>query len=150
MVLALLVLLCFSSLSNAYQNNTEWGNITRLYLQGFHWNYSQAMEPFLARNGPWLFWNTRNVGDNISLHYGTYDQEQGQIVKYIGPLTGQANGKIPHLDAVPSMDKMNNFYWVSTRDYPQNPENLQQGAPLYSFFRFASIFLFGAGGISVT
>jgi len=48
-------------------------------------------------------------------------------VKYLGQMGGQANGPIPHLDAVPSMDRNNIFYWVSTRNYPQVIENLQTG-----------------------
>jgi hypothetical protein len=45
-------------------------------------------------------------------------------VHIIGQLQGNINGPVPHLDAVPSMDENHNFYWVSTRDYPDNPENL--------------------------
>jgi len=45
----------------------------------------------------------------------------------LGKIGGQANGPIPHLDAVPAMDDNNNFYWVSTRNYPEVWENLQHG-----------------------
>eukprot|EP00992_Anisonema_acinus_P002234 TRINITY_DN10605_c4_g1_i1.p1 TRINITY_DN10605_c4_g1~~TRINITY_DN10605_c4_g1_i1.p1 ORF type:complete len:252 (+),score=73.97 TRINITY_DN10605_c4_g1_i1:73-828(+) len=48
-------------------------------------------------------------------------------VQYMGRIGGEANGPIPHLDAVPAMDEHNRFVWVSTRDYPENYANLQYG-----------------------
>jgi len=105
--------------------NTDWGNTQRVYLDGFTWSDAQAMEPFLSRDGRYLFWNSRNVGVNTTLFYGYYDGDG--YVKYADRLTGEANGRVPHLDAVPSMDLKNNFYWVSTRNYPQDIQNLQQG-----------------------
>jgi len=109
----------------AYEWNDEWGNTQYVQLAGYTYNYSQAMEPFLSRDGRYLFWNSRNVGANVSLQVGVF--VNSTYIKYLDEMTGQANSPIPHLDAVPSMDMNNNFYWVSTRDYPQNPQNLQTG-----------------------
>jgi len=92
------------------------------------------MEPFIDRTGPYLFWNTRNLGDNITLFWGKLNSMNGVFsVDTIGQLQGYVNGPVPHLDAVPSMDLSHNFYWVSTRNYPQNPQNLMTGVFNYAF-----------------
>eukprot|EP01123_Difflugia_compressa_P009881 TRINITY_DN3428_c0_g1_i1.p1 TRINITY_DN3428_c0_g1~~TRINITY_DN3428_c0_g1_i1.p1 ORF type:complete len:302 (+),score=32.74 TRINITY_DN3428_c0_g1_i1:66-908(+) len=83
------------------------------------------MEPFISRDNKWVFWNSRNVGNNVSLNYGSF--VSSTYVIYINEIQGQANGPVPHLDAVPAMDSKYNLYWVSTRDYPQNAQNLQTG-----------------------
>jgi len=111
--------------SGSYKINQEWGPPSHVALNGYTYNNSQAMEPFLSRDGKWLFWNSRNEGNNVSLHYGLFINPNQ--VRYVNQVGGQANNPIPHLDAVPAMDIKNNFYWVSTRDYPQNPQNLQHG-----------------------
>jgi len=108
-----------------YTLSEEWINIQRVHLYDYTNDFGKAMEPFISRDGKYLFWNSINRGNNTSLHYGILVNTTA--VKYIGPLGGQANGPIPHLDAVASMDKNNIFYWVSTRNYPQVIENLQTG-----------------------
>jgi len=111
-----------------YDWNYEWGPPTYVNLDGFYWNSSQAMEPFLDRTKPYLYWNTRNEGDNVTLYWGGLFSTNGTYyVITIGDLKGFINLPPPHLDAVPAMDKNNNFYWVSTRDYPANPQNLMTG-----------------------
>jgi len=105
--------------------NYEWSKPVYLPLLQYS---TQAMEPFLDRTGQYLFWNGRNLGDDISLYWGKLSINNNTlVVNSLGRLTGFINGPIPHLDAVPSMDDSHNFYWVSTRDYPQNPENLMTG-----------------------
>jgi len=108
-----------------YNYSDEWGNCSRVLLYGYTYDYAQAMEPFLSRDGKYLFWNSVNTGSNTSLHYGFL--LNATSVRYLGELGGQANGIIPHLDAVPAMTDNNDFYWVSTRNYPQDIENLQHG-----------------------
>jgi len=108
-----------------YNINLEWGEPQLVELSGYTEDSSQAMEPFLSRDGRWLFWNTRNEGENVSLHWGRVISPTQ--VQWMGLIGGQANGPVPHLDAVPAMDMNNNFYWVSTRDYPDDIQNLQTG-----------------------
>jgi len=108
-----------------YQWSDSWTSVARVFLYGYTYENAQAMEPFLSRDGKFLFFNSRNVGSNTSLHYGLFIN--ATAVRYLGEVGGEANGPIPHLDAVPAMDKEYNFYWVSTRNYPQDYENLQQG-----------------------
>jgi len=83
-----------------------------------------AMEPSISRDGQYLFWNSLNDGIDTSIFYAqrvddTNFQSMGKV--------GGVNGTPPHLDAVASMDINNNFYWVSTRNYPTVFENYQSG-----------------------
>ena len=78
-------------------------------------DYSQdAMEPFISLDGKYLFFNNSNNAQDTNLYYATR----------IDDLTFQFQGEIggvnsTGLDAVPSMDTNNKFYFVSNRSYPQ-------------------------------
>ena len=82
------------------------------------------MEPFVTRDGNCLFFNSLNDGINTSLYYAT--KVTDTFFELQGEITG-VNGTPPHLDAVASMDMQNEFYFVSTRNYPTVYENLQTG-----------------------
>eukprot|EP01012_Entosiphon_sulcatum_P005017 TRINITY_DN12129_c0_g1_i3.p1 TRINITY_DN12129_c0_g1~~TRINITY_DN12129_c0_g1_i3.p1 ORF type:complete len:376 (+),score=69.02 TRINITY_DN12129_c0_g1_i3:91-1218(+) len=112
--------------------NPYWGRLQRVYIKGGPFaneNCDQPdcsiMEPFLSRDGRFLFFNSENVGNDTALHYATYVSPT--VFQYVGRLTGQANGPIPHLDAVPAMDRNSTLYWISTRDYPDNIHNVMTG-----------------------
>jgi len=83
------------------------------------------MSAFFSRDGKWLFFSTQNTGNNISLHYAIILNTT--FAQYMGQVGGQANGPVPHLDGVPSMDSNNTLYWTSTRDYPTIIQNLMYG-----------------------
>lgn len=83
-----------------------------------------AMEPFISRDGQYLFWNSLNDAKNTSLFYAKRVDDLN--FQFVGEVQG-VNGETPHLDGVPSMDVHGNFYWVSLRGYPTIPENLQHG-----------------------
>ena len=74
-----------------------------------------VMEPFLTRDGLFLLFNNRNEApENTNLYWA----------KRIDDLTFQYLGEIqgvntPALEAVPSMDRDGNLYFVSTRSYEQ-------------------------------
>lgn len=81
------------------------------------------MEPFLSRDGRWLFFNNRNEPpEKTDLHYAK--RVNDLLFDYRGPVAG-ANS--PALDGVPSMDRDGRFYFVSTRDYSRNFETLWRG-----------------------
>jgi hypothetical protein len=82
------------------------------------------MEPFITRDGNFLFFNSLNDGINTSLYYAIRSNDT--IFNYIGEISG-VNGTSSHLDAVASMDMQNVFYFVSTRNYPTVFENFQTG-----------------------
>ena len=95
-------------------------NPTPVIINGYDFD---CMEPFISSDGKFLFFNSLNDGKNTSLLYAsyindTYFEFKGQI--------NNVNGIYPHLDAVPSMDN-NNFFFITTRDYPNNFENLMKG-----------------------
>jgi hypothetical protein len=71
-----------------------------------------AMEPFLSRDGRYLFFNTRNApGANTNIHFAEAD---GAGFKYRGILYGTISYD---LDAVPTMAANGRFCFVSPRDY---------------------------------
>ena len=83
-----------------------------------------AMEPFISRDGKYLFFNNSNdpaVDTNLYWALRQDDltfQYQGQI--------GGVN--TTSLDAVASMDRNNTFYFVSTRSYAQNASTIYRGS----------------------
>ncbi len=82
-----------------------------------------AMEPFLSRDGQWLFFNNRNrPSDQTDLHVSKrIDDLQ---FKYLGPLTTANSEK---LDGVPTLSQDGSFYFVSTRAYDTTVNTLWQG-----------------------
>ena len=83
-----------------------------------------AMEPFISKDGHFLFFNSLNDGDSTSLYYAA--RVNDTMFNFEGEISG-VNGPVPHLDAVASMDINNVFYFVSTRDYPDVFQNYQIG-----------------------
>lgn len=98
-----------------------FGNETKVNITGYA---GDAMEPFISKDGQYLFWNSLNDGQHTSLYYAK--KTATTTFQFLGEVIG-VNGTVPHLDAVASMDKNNNFYWVSLRNYPSVFENLQHG-----------------------
>ena len=84
-----------------------------------------AMEPFVSPDGSYLFFNNLNDGVNTKLYYATKINDS--TFNYAGELTGANQIISPHLDAVADMDANGNFYWTSTRDYPNELNNLFRG-----------------------
>jgi hypothetical protein len=84
-----------------------------------------AMEPFLSPNGNYLFFNNLNDGINTKLYYATKINDA--TFNYVGELLGSNQTTTPHLDAVADMDSNGNFYWTSTRNYPDELNNLFHG-----------------------
>jgi hypothetical protein len=81
------------------------------------------MEPALSRDGRYLFFNNSNdAAVNTNLHWA----------ERIDDLTFQYKGEIggvntTALEGVPSMDRDNSFYFVSTRSYDQTSSTLYRG-----------------------
>ena len=112
-----------SSSESTYIPNisTRYGNEKAVSIKGYT---GDLMEPFISRDGETLFFNSLNDGKNTSLFYA--NKIDDVTFELIGEV-GSVNGEAPHLDGVPSLDIKNNFYWVSTRDYPSTIENLMTG-----------------------
>jgi hypothetical protein len=84
-----------------------------------------AMEPFISADGKTLFFNNLNDGITTSLFYAVKIDDT--TFTCIDSLTGANQTLIPRLDAVASSDSANNFFWVSTRDYPAKVDNYFHG-----------------------
>ncbi len=87
--------------------------------------YSQdAMEPFITRDGNFLFFNNSNDPSvDTNLYWASkVDDLTFQFQGEIGGVNSTA------LDAVPSMDLSNNFYFVSTRSYDTTLSTIYSGS----------------------
>ncbi len=90
-----------------------------------------AMEPFISKDGQYLFFNDRNDPSvDTNLYYASRIDDQ--TFTFLGPLPG-ANSAA--LDAVASLDTLGNFYFVSTRSYATTLSTLYSG-------------VFDAGGVT--
>jgi len=93
-----------------------FGNPQRVTIAGYD---SDAMEPFLSRDGSLLFFNGLNTTPEVDLFWATR----------LDDLTFQFNGQIAgvngtYLSAVASMDRNRRFYFVSNRSYAQTASTL--------------------------
>jgi DNA-binding beta-propeller fold protein YncE len=101
--------------------NNEFSNPEKVIINGFT---GHAMEPFISRDGNYLFFNSLNDGQDTSLYYaGRVDDA---TFNFMGKVNG-VNRNPPHLDAVPSMDMDGRFYFISTRNYPHDFINVFSG-----------------------
>jgi len=100
--------------SNAFQNPQ------RVTIEGYN---DDAMEPFLSRDGKYLFFNNLNEPKvNTNLHWA--ERVGDMHFKYRGEIQGVNTAA---LEGVPSMDRDGNFYFVSNRSYSQTASTLYRG-----------------------
>lgn len=103
-----------------FVENKEFSNPQAVVIQGYN---GTAMEPFISRDGQYLFFNNSNDRNtNTNLHYAKRISDTA--FTYVGEVAG-ANS--PKLDGVVSMDSAGNFYFVSTRSYEQTFNTLYKG-----------------------
>ena len=127
---AILTLLIISIISCSKENNDSsepisypsFGHEIDVSINGLTFD---AMEPFISPDGNYLFFNNINDGVDTKLFYATKinDSTFTSVVE----LTGTTQTAEYHLDAVADMDSNGNFYWTSTRDYPEELDNLFYG-----------------------
>ncbi len=97
--------------SNAFQDPQ------RVTIAGYE---GDAMEPFISRDGKYLFFNNLNEPSvNTNLYWA--ERIDDLHFKYRGELQGV---NTPALEGVPSMDRNGNFYFVSNRSYDQTASTL--------------------------
>ncbi len=125
LLLVLIILVIFIFTRNSPEPSapisTKFVNEQKVTIAGYD---GHAMEPFISRDGQYLFWNSLNDSVDTSIYYARrLDDTRFQ---FLGQVNG-VNGTPPHLDAVASTDLNANFYWVSTRNYPNVFENYQHG-----------------------
>jgi len=98
-----------------------FGNEIPVTINGLSFD---AMEPALSIDGNALFFNSLNDGVATSLYYA--GKVNDSTFNFIGLVPVVNQTVTPRLDGVASLDSLNNFYWVSTRDYPTNMDNLHR------------------------
>lgn len=99
---------------------TAFGNATAITITGYT---GDAMEPFISRDGQYLFFNNRNdPAIDTELYYAS--RVDDRTFTFLGPVPGTSS---PQLDAVASLDTLGNFYLVSTRSYGTSLSTLYTG-----------------------
>jgi Tol biopolymer transport system component len=85
----------------------------RVTIRGYEGN---AMEPFITRDGRYLFFNNLNAApENTNLHYA--ESIDAVTFVYRGEI---ADVNTPALEGVATMDRNGTFYFVSDRSYEQS------------------------------
>ncbi len=99
---------------------SEFANPTLVTITGYT---GDAMEPFISKDGQYLFFNNRNDPSvNTDIFYAQRVDER--TFAFLGPVPG-ADG--PELDAVASLDTLGNFYFISTRSYSTSLATVYSG-----------------------
>src|SRR6266851_448243 len=84
---------------------------------------SDAMEPFITRDGRYLLFNDSNApGRDTNLHYA--ERIDDVTFEYRGQIDGINSGA---LDGVATVDASNTIYFVSTRSYSQTLSTIYRG-----------------------
>jgi hypothetical protein len=98
----------------------DFGNPERIKIRGYS---DHAMEPFITRDGRYLFFNNSNDPSvNTNLHYA--ERINDLTFDYKGEVAGV---NTQALEGVPTMDKSGAFYFVSTRSYRETLSTIYQG-----------------------
>ena len=101
-------------------STNEFQNPQRVTIEGYD---GDAMEPFVSRDGKYLFFNNLNEPKvNTNLHWA--ERIDDLHFKYRGEMQGV---NTPALEGVASMDRDGNFYFVSNRSYDQTASTLYRG-----------------------
>lgn len=118
----ILTILTIISQQTFSQNYPTFGNEIPVAINGLTFD---AMEPFISLDWNTLFFNSLNSGGNTNLYYATKIDDT--TFAYVGLVNGTYDPSPNHLDACAAIDSLNNFFWVSVRDYPTVFENLHRG-----------------------
>jgi len=98
----------------------EFQNPQLVTIEGYD---GDAMEPFISRDGKYLFFNNLNEPKvNTNLHWA--ERIDDLHFKYRGEIQGV---NTPALEGVASLDRDGNFYFVSNRSYDQTASTLYRG-----------------------
>jgi hypothetical protein len=88
---------------------TAFSNPVVVTITGYS---GDAMEPFVSRDGMYLFFNDAGGPTNKDLFYATFGNDTTYLFQ--GALTTINTAAV---DGVPTMDNANTFYYVSTANY---------------------------------
>jgi Tol biopolymer transport system component len=106
--------------ASSLTNYDAFSSPTPVTITGYS---GDAMEPFISKDGQYLFFNNRNDPSvDTNLYYAS--RVDDQTFTLLGPIPG-ANS--PQLDAVASLDTLGNLYFVSTRSYSSSLSTIYSG-----------------------
>ena len=117
-----------SSAPSAAVIASEYTNPQPVTIEGYT---GSAMEPFISRDGQYLFFNSSNdLSVDTNLYYATRINDttfqfMGQVV---GANSYYSSTSIGYVDAVPSMDLNNDFFFMSNRNYLLTLNTLFEGS----------------------
>ena len=89
-------------------DESAFGSPERVTMIGYN---GDVMEPFISRDGVYLFFNNAGGPTDKDLFYGVFVNET--TVRFEGALTAINTA---YVDGVPTLDSKNTFYYVSTAD----------------------------------
>jgi hypothetical protein len=113
-LLVLFITACSSSGGPSGQvvnNYTAFSNPEKVTVTGYS---SDIMEPFISRDGAFLFFNDN--GNSKDIFYATY--VNATTFQYVGPVTAINTTAV---EGTPTLDVANNFYYISTANYNNPP-----------------------------
>ncbi|NPA68809.1 MAG: hypothetical protein GXO50_09400 [Chlorobi bacterium] len=102
-----------------YPEYNEFSGEKKVNIIGYN---SDAMEPFITKDDKYLFFNNLDGDNNKDLFYAEKINDTTFLFK------GEIQGvNTPYVDANPSMDTDNNFFFISTRDLDAGNKTLYEG-----------------------
>lgn len=105
------------------KTTSEFSNPQKVPIRGYA---GDVMEPFLTRDGKYLFFNNSNVpADQTDLYYARRTADGG--FQFAGPVKG-ANRPSPALDGAASVDRNYRFYFTTSRDYAATFQTIFSGS----------------------
>ncbi len=90
---------------------TAFGAPEQVLIQGY---VGDIMEPFISRDGNYLFFN--DMGVNKDIYSASYDSPSDTFT-YVAPFSVL---NTPAVEGVPTLDDNGRFYYISTFNYPPN------------------------------
>ncbi len=115
-----LLIACNARLPAVASDDPGFGSPAQLTILGYS---GDAMEPFLTREGSILIFNNSNeVPTETDLHWA--ERVDDVTFVYRGKIQGINS---PALDAVASVDRDGNIYFVTTRSYDQTLTTIYRG-----------------------
>lgn len=101
--------------------HAEFTNPQPVAIQGYT---GSAMEPFISRDGRYLFFNNDSSDPNSKLYWAKKIDDTH--FQFMGEIQGVNTAENEH-NVTPSMDTHGKFYFTTPRDYKQNLMSIYRG-----------------------
>ncbi len=98
---------------------SEFTNEQKVTITGYS---SDAMEPFISKNGNYLFFNNLQGVNGKELYYA--ERVNDTTFEFKGEIQGVNSTAV---DGNPTMDEHNNFYFISTRNLDEGIKTIYGG-----------------------